>query len=85
MQSFLISFNVIASTGSKHRMKRIFIMEILCIYAKRGFLPEFSKCIVISSSVARMRGRSERLERKRERGKRERRGKHPTSEKPIQN
>ena len=55
------------------RMKRIFIMEILCIYAKRGFLPEFSKCIVISSSVARMRGRSERLERKRERQKREKR------------
>ena len=79
-----ITFNVIASTGSRHRMKKIFIMEnTVHLCKKRQFLPEFLKCIVISSSVASMRERVRDC-RRRERGKRGG-GKRSTGEMPIQN
>ena len=43
-----------------HNMKMIFIMESLCLNAKRDFLPEFSICIFISSSVAKWYRETER-------------------------
>ena len=68
------SLSVIASTGSRHRMKKIFIMELLCNFAKkkRFFCQNFRYVFVISSSVARMRVRERRLQRWRERSTKKR-------------
>ena len=68
------SFNVIASTGSKHRMKKIFIMEILCIYAKRRFFARYFEmyCHFIISGENE-REECEVVEEEGERQKRERR------------
>ena len=47
-----------------------FIMESLCLFAKKGdFLPEFSICIFISSSVAEWYKKRERVLIKKERDK----------------
>ena len=63
-----ISLSVIASTGSRHKMKTIFMMERLCwVQKRRLFLPEFSNCIDNSSSVAIMRAERKQIQRKRER------------------
>ena len=71
--NLIYSLSVIASTGSRHRMKKIFIMEILCSFAKEIFCQNFRNVFVISSSVARMRVRGRGYRgREREAQKRER-------------
>ena len=54
---FIFFFNVIASTGRRHRMKIImdYHGDYCAFMEKEDFLPGFSKFIAVLSSVARMR------------------------------